>query len=761
MVTEAAVVLRGPDGVSCGQLRVTILPGKHRPAQSLWLVEEGIQSAAEQPAYGVEILEGHEYRYEWLELGHKYLNLLTGPEEIFQPDTADGLTGRLRPKLATGIVQVTLHDGEQLVGGLELEVRSRKLAYRSEYQWMLRDIASRATELVMNRFSVSEGRFEQDETRDAVTLYQRFTFLRALIDGEIFQGAMREIFRRPHTSWETSREWVHSGAGIHADSNLVRQLTRAGRRANWEGGLMPSIPVRLERQRTEATHDTTPNRFVKFALEHWSQIIGDIDRHLAAVPPSPLTLRGRREVAVLMDKLDELKHHELFSGLKSLRHFPASDQALQKRAGYRDVFKAYIEFEFAARLSWLPSTDSYGAGLQDVATLYEYWAFIQLAEVVAKLVGESFDISPLVQVRTGGLNVALKEGVETVLSGELLRFGRRLKVELCFNRTYSVDGSSVGSWTRQMRPDFSLLVSSADLESDRFEPVVVHFDAKYRVEFLRELFEVELTSNESDAENGAVSVARRSGALRDDLLKMHAYRDAIRRTAGAYVLYPGGDAEVDKEPFQQYHELLPGLGAFVLRPSEFGSASGVAALQKFVDDVFVHVATRLTNHERGRYWLEEVHGVRSPATARGPTVDPLFETTVLLGFVKGADHWAWIKRRKSYNVRAEGRAGGVRQDGVLLQCPLLLLYCPSTQQIELARLVGSAERLSEDGMKASGYPTPRGDYFCVQLSWLDMPASLRELSSWQTSQLVKGLGAMVGEPVAVSWGELCATVTAS
>jgi predicted component of viral defense system (DUF524 family) len=760
MVTEAAVVLCGAGGAPCGQLRLTILPGRHQQSfQSLWIIHPERLLSDGPPTYKVEILEGHEYRYEWLDLSHKYLNLRAGPEEIFQPDTADGLTGRLRPKLATGIVQVTLHDGELLVGGLELEVRSRKLAYRSEYQWMLRDIASRATELVMNRFATSGSRFEQDETRDAITLYQRFTFLRAVIDGEGFQGAMREIFRRPHTSWETSREWIYSAGGLRADSNLVRQLTRAGRRASWEGGPLSSIPVKLERQRTEATHDTTPNRFVKFALEHWSQIVDDIDLRLAAIPSSPVTLRGRREVAELMSKLEELKHHSLFSDLKGLQRFPANDQVLQKRAGYRDVFKAYIEFEFAARLSWQPSTDSYSAGLQDVATLYEYWAFLQLADVVAKLVGQSFDISPLIQVRNGGLNVALKEGVETVLSGELLRFGRRLKVELCFNRTYRVDGSVVGSWTRQMRPDFSLLISSLDFEADGFEPVVVHFDAKYRVEFLEELFDIEPRSGESyEAEKGLTGFSKRGGALREDLLKMHAYRDAIRRTAGAYVLYPGGDADIDKKSFQQYHELLPGLGAFVLRPSEVGSANGVAALHKFVDDIFVHVATRLTSHERGRYWLDEVYG---PSAVGRPAVDPLFKTNVLLGFVKGADHWSWIKNRKSYNVRAEGRTGGVRQDGVLLQCSLLVLYCPSTGQIELARLVGNAERIAEVGMKAAGYPAPRGDYFCVQLSWLSMPASLRKLSARQASQLVKDLGGMFGEPIGISWGELCAAALAS
>jgi hypothetical protein len=46
---------------------------------------------------------------------------------------------------------------------------------------------------------------------------------------------------------------------------------------------------------------------------------------------------------------------------------------------------------------------------------------------------------------------------------------------------------------------------------------------------------------------------------------MHAYKDAIRRTGGAYVLYPG---EGKDDPFRGFHELIPGLGAFVIKPNK-------------------------------------------------------------------------------------------------------------------------------------------------------------------------------------------------
>lgn len=457
-----------------------------------------------------------EYRYTWVTIGLGDGPLVTDPEEVFQPDTLEGMSGRLRPGLATGTIRVVLRTDISTLGQLELEVRSRKLSYLSEYRWMLRDIAERMTELVMDRFAVSDASFELDDTRDAVTLYQRFTFLRALFESENFQGALHEITRRPHTTWETTNEMVRAGAGIQADSHVLRQFAKGGSRSAWPDGALKSVPSYFELAQTEATHDTTPNRFVKFALEHWLRILGDIDRGLSKNQTTPATTRGRREISVVTSRLEEVLHHDIFTDVGRLTRFPADDQVLQKREGYRDIFKAYVETEFAARLSWQSSPDVYGAGQRDVATLYEYWAFIQLSQVVADLVGHSFDLSPLVQTRLDGLTVGIRTGVETVLAGEINRLDRRMRVELCFNRTYQRGSAGIASWTRPMRPDYSLLISPSNDEPSPFEPIALHFDAKYRVDFVREIFGAD---NEEESAAGSESPTRLSETLRYDLRK--------------------------------------------------------------------------------------------------------------------------------------------------------------------------------------------------------------------------------------------------
>jgi predicted component of viral defense system (DUF524 family) len=741
-------------------LRIALLPTTHSASgDALRFVQFGETSDDLTPA--VQLLEGCEYVFEWQDLPAGHSQILSEPREVFQPDSPDGTRGRLRPNLFTGTMAISLLLGGEVFGRAEVEVRSRKLAYLSEYRWMLRDIAEHVTELVMDRFGASETSFAPDESHDAMTLYQRFAFIRALITSEPFQLALNEITRRPHTSWEEKSEMVMPGQPFKANSRVVRQFSSPGPRTAWPSGLVETIPVRLERHRTEATHDTTPNRFVRFALERWRQVLADIDRGLARDSTNPAVSRGRREVAQVLDLLEEYLRHDLFRDLSPLHRFPADDQALQRREGYREVFRAYHEFELAARLSWRGFDSSYSAGQCDVATLYEYWAFLQLSKVVAGLVGETFDMRPLVETRAYQLNVVLQSGHETVLTGVVNRLGRKLTVELCFNRTFRGCTKGWGSWSRSMRPDYSILISAAPGELATFEPVVLHFDAKYRVDFLKDLFgDGNQIVNKEGTPGGDDAV--RGAALRSDLLKMHAYRDAIRRSVGAYVLYPGDELSAAESQFLEhqellpYQELLPGLGAFALLPSNDGDARGIGTVREFLDHVLDHVATRLTRHERGRFWIEEAYGAYdvTKSTSPGTAVDPGSNSAVLLGFVKDAEHWDWIHRSKTYNVRAEGRPGGLQANSQLLYSQLLLLYCPETNDVELVRILSEPELVHESAMAATGYRSPKGSYLCVQLGWLSNQLSTSRIQARAVDDLVRRTSLLRGAPIAVSWGEL-------
>lgn len=90
-----------------------------------------------------------------------------------------------------------------------------------------------------------------------------------------------------------------------------------------------------------------------------------------------------------------------------------------------------------------------------------------------------------------------------------------------------------------MQPDYTISIWPADFTKEEAEEkeamVHIHFDAKYRVDFGKAIFgddsDEEVIHDHAESQREPPTAAKYA-----DLLKMHAYRDAIRRTGGAYVL---------------------------------------------------------------------------------------------------------------------------------------------------------------------------------------------------------------------------------
>ena len=172
-----------------------------------------------------------------------------------------------------------------------------------------------------------------------------------------------------------------------------------------------------------------------------------------------------------------------------------------------------------------------------------------------------------------------------------------------------------------MHPDYTLTFWPAEYLADEAEQqeltVRIHLDSKYRVESLEELFGKQ--ADDADAEEP--EARGRGNYKRADLLKMHAYRDAIRRSEGAYVLYPGSDSDRKSQDsraneFRGFHEILPGLGAFAISPGADGKAKGIEHLNRFLTDVLEHLSNRTTSRERVTYHLREAYAIQAVSEAQ-------------------------------------------------------------------------------------------------------------------------------------------------
>jgi len=750
MTSAVRLPLRSSTFDVVGTLEIGCLPRQRERVGEPLLIDLGENGGAGGDVEAaVQLLEEAEYSYR-LTVSHR--RVMVEPQEMFNPTDIGGLEGRLRPGRSTGTVSVIVHDEELAeVGTCEFEVRSRKLDYLSEYRWMLQRIAAEAAEILQSHFASSSlGVFRPDTIGTAETLYQRFAFIQSLLSSAEFEGALQVVLNQPHHEYRAVTRTHDPALGARSSRTLARQLFAPGPRqplaAGCSVGGVTTLPLTVSESHNVESYDTVPNRFVRFALEHWRDLAEDVATVMRS-KQTPATRRGLREATELREQLEGILTAGLFREVGALEMFPAANTVLQGRSGYREVLRAFLQSEAAAVVDWAGQDTVFAAGQRDVATLYEYWVFFELIRLVESCSGFQLKKQNLFRVSGDKLSLELRRGRSVVLSAYGVRRNRVVELQLWFNRQFR-RGSE--SWTEPLRPDCSLRISPAG-EDNLDNTTWIHFDAKYRVQALAEIFRSDAPDPEwDDAIGGALA------PLSDDLLKMHAYRDAIRRTSGAFVLYPGRDAEPVRH--SEYHEILPGLGAFVLRPTATGEAeeSSALSLGRFIEDVLDHVASQGTDQQRANYWTRRTYREHSgQRLATGVRLrKPPADTTVLLGFTKSAGHQAWIGQAGLYNMRADGRRGGIGLTSPELAADYLCLYGSDSDDLSVFELLGSFVLRTGAELQAAGYPEPRGTLYCCVV--LGAEVDQEGLAVTRVRQIARRglLPELWGSPRVTTWSDL-------
>src|SRR5438552_3127417 len=107
-----------------GYVEVSLLPNQPIQYMSPLLIDETLPSSSDQES-SIQLLEQSEYRYQINVEGVSPQRWCTDRPEIFQPDTVNGRTGRVRTGSYTGWLPVTIFRDDNAAGNMSLEVRSR------------------------------------------------------------------------------------------------------------------------------------------------------------------------------------------------------------------------------------------------------------------------------------------------------------------------------------------------------------------------------------------------------------------------------------------------------------------------------------------------------------------------------------------------------------------------------------------------------------------------------------------------------------
>lgn len=412
-----------------------------------------------------------------------------------------------------GLLTLVLEDAQgraQATAGIEIV--TAKLGYRDDFRTMLEALTRQTTDLLLRLRTEMTSPFVPDPTQDSRTQIQRFFFLRGLLESPRFQAALARILAHPHHVLVPELAQADLGRARHLSSASLRLIASGQPRRTVPSAhplrarQITTLPQAVLHRRPEASVDTSENRFVRHALESFLSVL------TLPAPSNLAEVRLLQELGQLRRPLERALTHPTLTDLGPLTRLPLESAVLQRRSGYRELLQAYFDCQRALQLRWDGGEEVYGGGRRDVAVLYEYWCFFQLLGLVERVFGVCLPAEALLSAHSSAVSLRLKRGVALECAAGGIR--------LAYNPTQP-------TWTRPVRPDMTLTLGTN----------VIHFDAKYR-----------LSSLSGDT-------------LTEDLLEMHAYRDAIPETRAAVVLYPGTKAH-------WWQQGSGGLGAFPLVPGQ-------------------------------------------------------------------------------------------------------------------------------------------------------------------------------------------------
>lgn len=686
------------------------------------------QDALEYNQACIQVVEGNSYDIELKfikdEIEYTSPNFVfNDPQNIIIPRKSNRSLGTLSPNYYVGTLTIPIYKSDDLispVGDVQIEVRSIKLDYFDDYKLMLDDIAFRCIDLLLQVDSPVTQSFESDLHQiDERAIYQRFIFVKSLIDSKEFEEAVQKIISNPSTKWEQEIEEKDIRNIKRFTSRNIREIVSRPNRVELTNkiGNLSSVPLKISSSRKVESIDTLENRFIKHAIDTFLNFSEECERLLVKYP------NESKDAHRVVEKLNNILNQSFFNNISRPNSLKINSPVLQRRSGYREILNSWLRFDLAAKFLWKGGDDIYSGGKKNIAALYEYWLFFVLLDIIKtqfNIVSNESEcsiVNSLIRPDKNGLGLNLISGKQTSLQGYYQKNNRKYQICFSFNKTFSSSldykDKKQGSWTIPFRPDYTLSIWPFGMdtkEAEETESIVhIHFDSKYKVELkgFRKIDDTDKVENQNSEvakiklENDLSEekkLEREDTFKNADLWKMHAYKDAIRRTGGAYILYPG---ESNHSPqFKGFHEILPGLGAFAILPNNNRdhNSSDYSELIKFINGIIEHFDDRLTQRERLSANISRIF--EEKPILKSSFIIPEFvdltkkeklipsETFILVGYYRSLNHKNWIVENTKYNIRIGDKNNTITKE--MIGASYLLLYTDSSDECIFYKIISTA-----------------------------------------------------------------------
>jgi predicted component of viral defense system (DUF524 family) len=497
----------------------------------------------------------------------------------------------------------------------EVEVFPSKLEYAADYALLLADLqdvlAGLVLEYLRSTFQFGLTVESSDNTRLEWILLLRHTI------GDL-ERALHYVERHPHQGLVRERVATRAEKVRRADATTFRTITRGkgqGPKSKTASGLV--LHSRLPARRSQLTWNTPEHRWFASQLSRIRQSLAELqllERKIHSANKS----RQRRileEITNLEVRVAALQRLPLITNAKGSVPPGFSSLTLQARPGYREARQACLILLQGLRVNGGPV----GLSVKELHCLYEYWCYLKLVRLVAKITGEKVPVREMFSITQNGLQVRLRRGTTQTIK---FAHGDRC-LELAYNPHYTGD-----AFIRPQNPDVVLTFRYRG-----WPTMSLVFDAKYRI----------------DASPAYVKEYGIPGPPQDSMNALHRYRDSILEETGpegprserfkhtvveCVALYPYADVE-NRFPTSPLRAKLTdvGIGAIPFLPRE------TRYLEEWLRFVLQRDGWSTTESTIPYSSFEQMHDWRQAE-----------KESVLIGTLRrnARAHLEWIKSRRCY-----------------------------------------------------------------------------------------------------------------
>ena len=432
------------------------------------------------------------------------------------------------------------HDGKLLT--IPFEMRSKKIEYLRHYPQMLADIAEISVPMILDQKSPLYRNYDIAYT-DSQTQYESFLVLEYIFEKLDFESSYEYVRKNLQVELVKDKELTPGGYAYAVDpSDVVSFISGSD--------LLPSnlptvryVPAFIPNTVYRESVDTAENRLVK-------ELVLTVQHILDALSSGPLKENSdyiRNHLEQMTKVTDRMASDKWMEDVSRLQREPSESTVLTRKRGYRDLFKAYMMLGMGVAFKLDGGPELIRGHEKRVYETYEYWCYLKLYQCLHRMSMNKPALS------TEASSITRRKPVHFTI----VRRSGTFEIDYYYNRNFDQGSKDFRSYSIRLRPDFTLVIVKEGLKS------IINFDSKYKAK-IKNPYETTLEDSEIDID-----------CWEYDIYKMHAYRDALLRSLGSYVLYPGSGGwknyvKPSSEEFwnDRDNEVLPSVGAIPLIPGK-------------------------------------------------------------------------------------------------------------------------------------------------------------------------------------------------